>query len=131
MWLDFIKDLLEVCIVPILGVVATYVITFIEKKKEEMLQRSKNETLQKYINLLGDLIVDCVAMTNQTYVEALKDQDMFNEQAQKEAFRITFNSVKNLLTEEARTYLTEGLSDLDSYIEFKIEAEVKKNKGTV
>lgn len=34
MWLDFLKDILEVCIVPIIGVIGGYVIAFINKKKE-------------------------------------------------------------------------------------------------
>ena len=34
MWLEFLKDVLEVCIVPIIGVVAAYIIAFVNKKKD-------------------------------------------------------------------------------------------------
>ena len=122
MTLEFLKDLLEVCIVPILGVIAAYVIAFINKKKDEMVQRVENKSLEKYISLLGDLVINCVKATNQTYVQALKDKDMFDENAQKEALEMTFEAVKSLLSEEASKYLSEAFNDLDSYIKYKIEA---------
>lgn len=131
MWLEFLKDVLEVCIVPIIGVVAAYIIAFVNKKKDQMVAKSEDETLEKYIELLGSLVIDCVKATQQTYVEALKGKDMFDETAQKEAFDMTFKAVKNLLNDKALKYLNEAFADLDEYIKFKIEAEVNKNKGTV
>ena len=131
MWLEFLKDVLEVCIVPIIGVVAAYIIAFVNKKKDQMVAKSEDETLEKYIELLGSLVVDCVKATQQTYVEALKGKDLFDENAQKEAFDMTFKAVKNLLSDKALKYLNEAFADLDEYIKFKIEAEVNKNKGTV
>lgn len=131
MWLEFLKDVLEVCIVPIIGVVAAYVIAFVNKKKDQMVAKSEDENLEKYIELLGALVVDCVKATQQTYVEALKGKDLFDENAQKEAFDMTFKAVKNLLSDKALKYLNEAFADLDEYIKFKIEAEVNKNKGTV
>lgn len=96
-----------------------------------MESKVENETLEKYIVLVGNLITDCVAATQQTYVQALKDKDMFDENAQKEALEMTFNAVKSLLSEKATAYLSEAFVDLDNYIKFKIEAEINKNKGTV
>lgn len=129
--LEFLKDLLEVCIVPILGVIAAYIVAFINKKKDEMTKRVEDKSLEKYINILGDLVINCVKATNQTYVQALKDKDMFDANAQKEALDITFNAVKSLLSEEAKKYLSEAFNDLDEYIKFKIEAQVNTEKGTV
>lgn len=131
MWLEFLKDILEVCIVPILGVLAAYIIAFVEKKKEQMQQKTEDETLEKYIELLGVLIQDCVRATNQTYVEALKGKEMFDEEAQKQALELTFNAVKSLLSEKAKQYLGEAFADLDGYIKYKIEASVNEKKGTV
>ena len=96
-----------------------------------MVAKSEDENLEKYIELLGALVVDCVKATQQTYVEALKGKDLFDENAQKEAFDMTFKAVKNLLSDKALKYLNEAFADLDEYIKFKIEAEVNKNKGTV
>ena len=130
MWLEFLKDVLEVCIVPIIGVIGGYIIAFINKKRDQMIAKTEDETLEKYITLLDKLIIDCVIATKQTYVEALKGKDMFDEVAQKEALDMTFKAVKSLLTERATQYLAEAFADLDGYIKFKIEAEVNKNKGT-
>lgn len=131
MWLEFIKDILEVCIVPIIGVIGGYIIAFVNKKREQMEAKVEDETLEKYIGLVSNLITDCVAATQQTYVQALKDKDMFDENAQKEALEMTFNAVKSLLSDKATECLLEAFTDLDSYIKYKIEAEINKNKGTV
>ena len=64
----------------------------------------------------------------QTYVEALKKDNAFTAEAQKEAFNQTFNAVMAVLTDDAKEYLTTVYGDLNAYITTKIEAEVKLNK---
>jgi len=95
-----------------------------------MLLRTEDETLEKYITMLSDLITDCVIATNQTYVEALKGQKLFDEEAQKQALELTYQAVMGLLSETAVDILGEAFTDLEGYIRYKIEAEVNKNKGT-
>ena len=74
--------------------------------------------------MLDDTIIACVTATNQTYVEALKNKNAFDEAAQKEALQLTYNAVMAVLTEEAQTYLTEAVGDLQSFVLTKIEAGV-------
>jgi hypothetical protein len=80
--------------------------------------------------MINSTVEDCVIATNQNYVEALKNQNMFDAEAQKEAFKKTFDAVKSLLSQEAIEYLTEMAGDADLYISTLIEAEVNKNKGS-
>ena len=129
-WIDILEKVFEICIVPILGVLVTVIVSFIEAKKEQMLLRTEDETLEKYITMLSDLITDCVIATNQTYVEALKGQELFDEEAQKQALELTYQAVMGLLSETAVKILGEAFTDLEGYIRYKIEAEVNKNKGT-
>ena len=129
-WMDILEKVFEICIVPILGVLVTVIVSFIEAKKEQMLLRTEDETLEKYITMLSDLITDCVIATNQTYVEALKGQKLFDEEAQKQALELTYQAVMGLLSETAVDILSEAFTDLEGYIRYKIEAEVNKNKGT-
>ena len=42
--------------------------------------------LNKYLKMLSETITKCVIATNQTYVETLKKQGKFDEEAQKIAF---------------------------------------------
>ena len=80
--------------------------------------------------MLNDTITDCVLATTQTYVEALKKDNAFTKEAQKEAFNLTFNAVMAVLTDDAKKYLAEVYGDLTAYITNKIEAEVSLNKIT-
>lgn len=128
-WLSLLYQVLEVCVIPLLGILTAYAIRYINIKSEEIQAKVDNDIADKYIALLADTISACVMATNQTYVEALKKQDAFTIEAQKEAFNLTFNAVMLVLTDEAKDYLTEIYGDLTTYITSKIEAEVNLNKN--
>lgn len=128
-WLSLLYQVLEVCVIPLLGILTAYAIRYISIKSEEIQAKVDNDIADKYIALLADTISACVMATNQTYVEALKKQGAFTIEAQKEAFNLTFNAVMLVLTDEAKDYLTEIYGDLTTYITSKIEAEVNLNKN--
>lgn len=127
-WLTLLYQILEVCIIPLLGVLTAFLIKFINMKSAEIQNKVDNETADKYIAMLADTITACVIATNQTYVEALKKENAFTAEAQKEAFNLTFNAVMAVLSDDARDYLTEIYGDLTAYITTKIEAEVNISK---
>lgn len=123
-WYELLNQIFQVAIIPLIGVLATFLISFIEKKKQEISNKIKNETIKKYLDMLDDTIIACVNATNQTYVEALKNKNAFDEAAQKEALQLTYDAVMAVLTEEAQSYLTEVVGDLQSFVLTKIEAGV-------
>ena len=127
-WYELLNQIFQVAIIPLIGVLATFLISFIEKKKQEIVNKTKNETIKKYLDMLDDTIIACVTATNQTYVEALKNKNAFDEAAQKEALQLTYDAVMAVLTEEAQTYLTEAVGDLQSFVLTKIEAGVATAK---
>lgn len=127
-WLELLYEILEVCIVPLLGILTAYAVKFIKIKSDEITKKTNNETANKYIALLSTTISDCVVATNQTYVEALKKENAFTKEAQKEAFRLTYEAVMNVLTDDAKEYLTAIYGDLTACITTKIEAEVNLSK---
>ena len=127
-WLPLLYQILEVCVIPLLGVLTVYIVKYINVKSTEIQDKVENEMADKYIAMLADTISACVIATNQTYVEALKRQNAFTAEAQKEAFNLTFNAVMAVLTDEAKQYLTSIYGDLTAYITTKIEAEVNISK---
>lgn len=126
-----IREIIEVCLIPLLGVLVTYLVKYINTKSQELEASTDNELAKKYISLLSSTITNCVIATNQTYVETLKKQGKFDAEAQKEAFNMTLNAVMALLTDEAKQYLSEIYGDLNTYITNQIEATVNQNKITV
>ena len=123
-----IKEIFEVCVIPLLGVLTAYFVKWVNAKSAELVSKTQNETQAKYIAMLNDTISDCVIATTQTYVDALKKQGAFDAEAQKVAFNMTYEAVVKLLTDEAQQYLSEAVGDLNLYITQKIEAEVNLNK---
>jgi len=121
---------LEMFLTALLVVLSKFIISWFNAKIAEVKQKTQNELLNKYLDMVNATVENCVIATNQTYVEALKNQNMFDAEAQKEAFKKTFEAVKSLLSEEAIAYLTELSGDADLYLSTLIEAEVNKNKGS-
>lgn len=128
--LNLLQDILEVCIIPLLGVLTAYLVAFIKSKSEELRNKTDNEITDKYVQMLSQTITDCVIATNQTYVEALKKDNAFTKDAQKEAFQKTYDAIMLVLTDDAKEYLTEVYGDLTAYITMKIESQVNTNKIT-
>ncbi len=131
MTIELIAQIFELVIIPLLGILTTYVVQLINKKMAEIDANVENETASKYIQMLDKTISECVLATNQTYVESLKNKGEFTTEAQREAFTKTINAVMSILNSDIIAYLNEIIGDLNIYIENKIEAEVKTNKASV
>lgn len=125
---ELIKQIFEVCLFPLLGILTTFLIIFISKKAQELKAKTNNELYNKYIDMLEQTIINCVIATNQTYVDALKREGKFDGEAQKIAFQKTYDSVMAILSEDAKSYLNEAIGDLQTYIINQIEAQVNLNK---
>ena len=127
-WLELLYKLVEVCLIPLLGILTAYAVKFIKIKGDEIAVKLNNEKANKYIALVSQTITDCVIATNQTYVEALKKDNAFTADAQKAAFQMTYDAVMAVLTDDAKDYIVAVYGDLSAYIATKIEAEVNLNK---
>lgn len=127
-WLELLNQIFQICIIPLLGVLTTFLVAYINKKKEVLKTQADNTLYHKYIDLLSQTITDCVIATNQTYVDSLKASGTFDIDAQKKAFEDTCNNVLAILSDDAKEYLSVALGDLQAYIANRVEAEVKLNK---
>ena len=127
-WLELLNQIFQICIIPLLSVLTTFLVAYINKKKEALKTQVDNTLYHKYIDLLSQTITDCVIATNQTYVDSLKASGTFDIDAQKKAFEDTCNNVLAILSDDAKEYLSVALGDLQAYIANRVEAEVKLNK---
>lgn len=126
---ELITQIFQVCIIPLLGVLTTFIVKWINVKSDQIQKNNDNALTNKYIQMLTDTINSCVIATNQTYVESLKKQGKFDAEAQKKAFEQTTQAVLTILSQEAKDYLANIYGDLDKYISEKIEASVNANKS--
>lgn len=130
-YMELLVQIFEVCIIPLLGVLTTFFIKFLNAKCAELSNQTSNEIAKKYLKMINDTIVTCVIATNQTYTDSLKQQGKFDADAQKIAFEKTLTAVKSILSDDAKQYIIETTGDLNAYLTQLIEAEVKKNKSII
>ena len=126
--MELLNNIFWLCLIPLFGLLTAAAVSLVKAKRVEIEEKTDSEILKKYIGMLDKTITDCVIATNQTYVNNLKDKNAFDVKAQKEAFNATFNAVMNILTEDAKEYLSNAFGDLALYLTNKIETEVKLNK---
>lgn len=83
--MELFIQIFQLCIIPLLGILTKYLVDYLSAKRDELNAKTDNEMIQKYVSMISQTITNCVIATNQTYVNSLKEQGKFDEEAQKEA----------------------------------------------
>lgn len=125
---ETLNIIIAAIIVPTLAALVPLLIAFINSKTNELKQKAKNEKLNKYIDIANDAVKTSVVSVYQTFVDALKKEGTFDEQAQKVAFTEAKNKAIVIMGDAAREALSSIYGDLDVWIDNKIEYYVKQNK---
>jgi predicted RNA-binding protein associated with RNAse of E/G family len=128
-WMNVLEQVFELVVYPVLSLAGVYLTYYIGVKIQEIKQKTNDETARKYLDMLDITIQNAVLATTQTYVDSLKKQGKFDAEAQKEAFRLTYDAVMKVITADAVKYITSAIGDLEIYITNKIEADVKLSKS--
>lgn len=128
-WMNVLKNTFELIVYPVLSIGGVYLTYLISVKIKELKQKTNDDTTKKYLDMLNDTIANAVLATTQTYVEALKKENKFDLEAQKIAFKQTYEAVMKVLTDDAIKYIIASVGDLETYVTNKIEAEVKLTKN--
>ena len=127
--LIILQQIFEVCIVPLLGILTAFLVQYIKSKTQEIAASTDSELSIKYSKLISDTIISCIIATNQTYVDSLKNKDVFTKEAQQEAFIKTRDAVLDILNEDSKKYISESFGDVEKYLTVQIEAIVNKIKN--
>lgn len=127
-WATIGTQVFNICIVPILGLLTGYLVMFLREKIDASIKKTNSELAAKYLQMLKETITNCVLATKQTYVDSLKDKNVFDESAQKEAFAKVYDTVMGGLTDEMKNYLGHVTTDLPTLVTELIEAKVAETK---
>lgn len=124
-----IESLIMTTILSIFIPVITSALTIIAKKLvNEKIKDMENKKLKSLIAEGTGIILDSVNYVQQTYVDALKGQDFFNEQSHEEAFCMARNRALELLPQEIYNVIEARYGNVDTFIETIIESYIMKNK---
>ena len=51
-WMELLSKIFELCIIPLIGILTSYLITFIRMKKAELVNKTEDERAQKYLDMI-------------------------------------------------------------------------------
>lgn len=88
----------------------------------------KDTKVKQWATDLTKIIMSSVQTITQTYVDSLKREGAFTEEAQKEAFNKCLTLVKSQLTPELITYIQENFGDMETYLKTQIESMIQSLK---
>lgn len=125
-WNLILTEVIKAILVIAIPVIAKYVTSWINAKSENIKNKTKNDNIDKYIDIATNTINSCITATNQVFVESLKCEGKFDKDAQEKAFLMTKNAVMNVLSLDLQEALSEVYGDLDAFIEQQIEATINK-----
>ena len=127
-WLEILNTAAQTLVPLVLTALVVTALFYLEKLMKKGMEATDSDLVDKYLDMLQNTITDAVLATTQTYVDAMKKQNMFDEEAQKHAFKLSYDAVMKVLTDDAKKYIESAVGDLETYITNKIEATVKLNK---
>lgn len=128
---QMINNLIYALIMMIGGIILPFLVNFLRAKIEEsgiIKKLTENENNQKLISDAVDQVLDAVLYVNQTYVDSLKKNGEFTEEAQKEAFNRAYAEAARLISEESREAIYKLYGSVDNWLKLKIEASVNAAK---
>ena len=126
--IEMIAQLFDLVIIPLLAALTVYAVKWINAQANNLKNKTDNDILDKYLEMLANTISKCVIATNQTYVESLKKEGKFDAEAQKVAFEKTYDAIMSIISIDMVEYLTEFVGDFETFLMQSIEAEVNANK---
>ena len=127
---EFIMALLKTVLTAVIPVCTTYLVSFLKKKSDEAASRTENEKMRELMNQVEEAVVTAVTYTSQTYVDALKKNSDFSKEAQNKALLKSLGVAEKLLSDAAIKALHDLYGDAEKYLTARIEAEVRKQKGS-
>lgn len=126
--MEFIKNILYIFITAAVPVLTTYVCKFLYAKWTEGKVKIENEKIAITLDNVVTMVLDVVQATNQKFVDELKKNGEFTEEAAAAAFQMSKETALTMLTTDAAEIIAQVYGDVSIYIDTLIEATVKQLK---
>lgn len=125
---EMMNTTITIVIIPMLAIITKFITVFIKSKVDELEQRVENEKLINYIKMAEDAVETAVISVNQTFVDEMKKQGTFDQSAMEKSFIMAKNKALSIMGSSAKKMLMSAYSDVDAWLDGKLEFYVNKNK---
>lgn len=105
-----------------------YGVKILNDKSKDLTKNIKNEKVKRAIEKTIELTNLAVQITNQNFVQDLKNKGGFGEAEAEDAFNQTKVKILEMLDKETEKILKEEFKNSDKFINDVIEAKVWENK---
>lgn len=112
----------------VIPIVTRYVIKLISAKIDQIEETTTNENTRVIIEEAEKAISAAVSFTSQTFVEALKKENLFTKEKQKEALETALKKTLTMMSENTVEFINNTYGDVNEWIITKIEEAVKQDK---
>lgn len=127
---ELLNTVIRVLVIPIIPVVAAYLIALIKKETARIEHQIENKELAKYENTADNAVITAVTAVNQTYVDNIKQKNgSLSSYEQKVAFEMAREKALRIIGELGGEVLKKLHSDFDAWLENQIEYYVNKSKN--
>lgn len=88
----------------------------------------KDKKLASYLTRITQITTDAVECVFQSFVETLKNNDKFDQNAQKEAKDKALEIINSQLTDELKDFIADNYGDIQKWLLNKIESVIYQLK---
>ena len=103
-------------------------IAYLRTKISSINNNSSNELANRIRWEVESAVEDAVMAVNQTFVEELKKKNLFDKEAQEEAFDRALDGTLKALSQSTVEFINNTYGDITIWLKDKIEAAVNRNK---
>lgn len=90
----------------------------------------KSNELKLILTSLTVVVENCVKEVYQTYVEELKDKNMFDEKAQKKALKMCLDKIQSIIPKNIEAWLDKNFTNIKEYLITLIESSIATLKAS-
>ncbi len=119
--LNIISVIVTSVVIPLLTYLGVKLNAYLKTKIE-------SEKLHNHLDNAIDAVTIAVSTVMQTYVESLKKNGNFTQEAQIEAFKQAKETALKLITDEVKNAISANFGDFNTWLEALIETKVKEIK---
>lgn len=106
-------------------VLATCLVTWITRKITNFIDNKiKDAKVKTLLNDALGVVTRAIKETTQTYVDSLKEKNMFDKTAQQKALEMTKEKIKSQLKASTIEYIEQNFNGFDVWLSTTIEAKL-------
>lgn len=125
---EHLNLIMTAVVIPILTILATYVVNYIKLKSSQLQDKYESELVDKYIREGEKVVSEVVTVVSQTFVDTLKKNNEWNSEKAKEAFELASAKAVQLLAKDSVSAVEMVYGDLHEWLKNRIEYSIKVNK---